>query len=118
MQMIMRASGQNSSEEQILQIMKEIDPKSQGETDFEGFLKLMRKRIQESAEMDEELYEAFKTFDTKNRGYYDINEMKEMMAKYGEKLTDREAELLFKDIDLDDDGKITFEDFVLMMMAR
>ena len=98
--------------------MKEIDPQSQGETDFEGFLKLMKKKMQEGPEMDEELYEAFKTFDTKNRGYYDIEEMKEMMAKYGEKLTDREAELLFRDIDIDNDGKITFEDFVLMMMAR
>lgn len=68
--------------------------------------------------MDEELYEAFKTFDTKNRGFYDLEEMKEVMAKYGEKLTEEEAVLLFSDIDIDDDGRIAFEDFVMMMMAR
>jgi len=51
--------------------MKEIDPKSEGETDFEGFLKLMRKKLNEG-EMDEELFEAFKTYDKQGRGYYDI----------------------------------------------
>ena len=62
MQVIMRSLGQNPTEEEILDIMKEIDPKSEGETDFEGFLKLMRKKLNEG-EMDEELFEAFKTYD-------------------------------------------------------
>ncbi len=44
--------------------------------------------------------------------------MKEMMEKYGEKMSDEEAELLFKDIDRDRDGLISFEDFILMMMAK
>ena len=41
----------------------EIDPNGNGETNFEGFLKLMRKKLKEDADLDEELYEAFKTFD-------------------------------------------------------
>jgi calmodulin len=117
MQVIMRSLGQNPTEEEILDIMKEIDPKSEGETDFEGFLKLMRKKLNEG-EMDEELFEAFKTYDKQGRGYYDINEMREVMAEYGERLTEEESLLLFKDIDSDGDGRITFEDFVLMMMAK
>ena len=43
MQLIMRSIGQNPSEEELMEIMKEVDPKSEGETDFYGFLTLMKK---------------------------------------------------------------------------
>ena len=51
----------------------------------------MKIKLNEGKEKEDELYEAFKTIDTKNRGHYDVYEMKAMMAKYGEKLTDQEA---------------------------
>ena len=106
------------SEEEILALMKEIDPKCSGETDFQGFLNLMKRRLSDGPELDEELYEAFKSLDKRGRGCFDIHEMKEMMEKYGEKMTDDDAEKLFKDIDTDHDGMVSFEDFVLMMMAK
>ena len=40
------------------------------------------------------------------------------MAEYGEKLGDQEAMELFKLIDQNGDGRITFDEFVLMMMAK
>ena len=69
-------------------------------------------------EKDEELVEVFKTFDQQNRGFYDVNEMKQIMASNGENISDQEADQLFKDIDADQDGRISFEDFVQMMMAK
>ena len=69
-------------------------------------------------EKDEELLEVFKTFDQQNRGFYDVNEMKQIMASNGENISDQEADQLFKDIDADQDGRISFEDFVQMMMAK
>ena len=75
MQLIMRSIGQDATEEEILVIMKEIDPTSEGETNFDGFIKLMKIKLAESADMDEELYEAFKTFDKDNTGHFDINQM-------------------------------------------
>ena len=47
--------------------MMELNPKSAEtqQTDFEGFLKLMRKKLNADGggEMDEEMFEAFKTYD-------------------------------------------------------
>jgi Ca2+-binding EF-hand superfamily protein len=40
------------------------------------------------------------------------------MHQYGEKLSDDEVKLMFEETDMDKDGKISFEDFVLMMMAK
>lgn len=98
-------------------MMHEVDPENEGEVDFNGFLELMAKKMKEG-EMDEELVEAFKTFDKNNKGYYTVEELKEVMHHYGEKISDEEVKLMFEETDLDHDGKVTFEDFVLMMMAK
>ena len=97
--------------------MTEVDPDNEGEVDFNGFMELMARKMKEG-EMDEELVEAFKTFDKGNKGYYTVEELKEIMVHYGEKLNDDEVKLMFDETDLDRDGKVTFEDFVLMMMAK
>ena len=98
-------------------MMSEVDPNNEGEVDFNGFMELMAKKMKEK-EMDEELIEAFKTFDKDNKGYYTVDELKDVMAHYGEKLTDEEVKLMFDETDVDHDGHVTFEDFVLMMMAK
>jgi len=118
MKIILRSLGQNPRDIEIMEMMREINADgSAEETDFDGFLKLMRRKLNEP-EMDEEMFEAFKTFDKQGKGYYDVHEMKDVLEQYGEKLTMEEAQQLFKDIDLDCDGKIQFEDFVYMMMAK
>ena len=38
--------------------------------------------------------------------------------EYGEKLTDEEIKLMFDETDMNKDGRVDFEDFVLMMMAK
>jgi Ca2+-binding EF-hand superfamily protein len=40
------------------------------------------------------------------------------MHEYGEKLSDEELKLMFEETDMNKDGKVDFEDFVLMMMAK
>lgn len=76
MQVIMRSIGQNPTEEEIVEIMSEVDPRAAEtrQTDFEGFMKLMRKKLNNEGggEMDEEMFEAFKTYDRQGRGYYDL----------------------------------------------
>lgn len=117
MQIVMRSIGKNPSIKEIKDMMNEVDPENEGLVDFNGFLELMAKKMKEG-EMDEELVEAFKTFDKTNRGYYTCDELKEVMHAYGEKIGDEEVRLMFDETDIDHDGKITFEDFVLMMMAK
>ena len=68
--------------------------------------------------MDEEMIEAFKTFDKNNNGFITIKELQDVMHQYGEKLSDEDVQLMFEETDYDKDGKISFEDFVLMMMAK
>ena len=117
LQVVMRSIGQSTNEAEIRDMINEVDPENEGEVDFDGFMELMAKKMKEG-ELDEELVEAFKTFDKGNKGYYTLEELKEVMHHYGEKLSDDELKIMFDEIDIDHDGQITFEDFVLMMMAK
>lgn len=40
------------------------------------------------------------------------------MRSYGEKLSDQEVEALFKQVDCDGDGRISFNDFLATMMSK
>ncbi len=65
MQVIICSIGQSPTEEEIVQIMIEVDPTAAEtqQTDFEGLMKLMRKKLSNEGggEIDEEMFEAFKT---------------------------------------------------------
>ena len=59
---VMRALGQNPTEQEIEQMIEEVDVDGNGEIDFDEFCNLMIKKMKES-EPEEELVEVFKIFD-------------------------------------------------------
>ena len=59
---IMRSLGQNPTEEEVNQMIKDADEDESGEIDFYEFCNLMAKRIKET-DHDEELIEVFNLFD-------------------------------------------------------
>ena len=62
--------------------------------------------------------EAFKIFDRDGNGYIDIMELKSVVTRMGAPITDKEAEELFRDADLNSDGKLDYDEFVKMMMDQ
>ena len=98
-------------------MIQEVDDDGNGNCEFDEFLLLMSKKINEG-QMDEEMMEAFKTFDDKNKGYIEKKDLKRVLKLYNENLSEQELELMFKETDADGDGKINFKDFILMMMAK
>ena len=116
---VLRSIGQNPSAEEVLEIIKEVGQEVDGEMvcGFDEFLLLMSKNLNDE-QMDEEMMEVFKTFDQGNKEYIDIKDLKRVLKGYQENLTEEEMETLFKGTDEDQDGKINFRDFILMMMAK
>ena len=98
-------------------MIQEVDDDGNGNCEFDEFLLLMSKKINEG-QMDEEMMEAFKTFDEKNKGYISKQDLKRVLKVYNENLSDEEVDLMFKETDADQDGIINFKDFILMMMAK
>lgn len=111
---VMRSLGQNPSDEELEDMVREVDVDGNGTIDFDEFLQMMSRKMKET-DTEEEIKEAFKIFDKDSNGFISPSELKNVMNHLGEKLTDEEVEEMIKEADLDGDGQISYEEFVQMM---
>ncbi|KAK1150387.1 calcium-binding protein 2-like [Acipenser oxyrinchus oxyrinchus] len=90
-----------------------------GKVDFDDFVELMGpKMLAETADMIgvKELRDAFRQFDSNRDGQISTAELREAMKKLmGQQLNPREIDEIVKDVDLNGDGLVDFEEFVRMM---
>ncbi|KAL3512480.1 hypothetical protein ACH5RR_025197 [Cinchona calisaya] len=124
---VMRSLGQNPTEAQLREIIKDVDADGDGTINFNEFLnfaaKLENQLLQCSASMKDtdsetELKEAFNLFDKDRDGFITAPEFREVMTKLlRENLTDEEVEEMIKQADGDGDGKVNYEEFVKMTLG-
>ncbi|XP_029015703.1 calcium-binding protein 4 isoform X2 [Betta splendens] len=118
----MRTMGYMPTEMELIEIIQQIKTKWGGHVDFDDFCQLMGPRmLAETAHMVglKELRCAFKQFDCDGDGKITLDELKEgMKTLLGEKLKKGELEEILGDIDLNKDGNIDFDEFVMMLSAR
>jgi len=64
------------------------------------------------------VYEAFKALDKNDIGYFSIDEFKELLSDHGIYATSKEAAALVDKFDKNQDGKITYSEFVQEMTPK
>uniref|UniRef100_A0A8C3FZN5 EF-hand domain-containing protein n=1 Tax=Cyclopterus lumpus TaxID=8103 RepID=A0A8C3FZN5_CYCLU len=118
----MRTMGYMPTEMELLEIVQQIKMRMGGLMDFEDFTELMGPRMMgETADMLglKELQSAFAQFDLDRDGKINQDEMKEAIkSMLGEKLKKGELEEIIKELDINADGSIDFEEFVMMLSIR
>ncbi len=114
---VMRSLGQNPTEADLQDMVNEMDVDRNGAIEFSEFLiMIVRKRADTDSE--EELREAFKVFDKDGNGYISAAELKHVYTSIGEPMTDSEVEEVIREVDVDGDGQINYEEFEKMMMTK
>lgn len=113
----MRSIGLNSTIEEVQSMMDEIVEGNSGEIDFEGFMALMAIKIKET-EVEDELKETFKTIDRGNKGYYDIDDLRAMVFKYGDRISEDEIHKMFDEQDVNKNRRITYDEFIAIIKAK
>ncbi|XP_008433777.1 calcium-binding protein 2 [Poecilia reticulata] len=115
----MRTMGYMPTEMELLEIVQQIKMRMGGLMDFEDFIELMGPRMMgETTNMLglKELQSAFLQFDLDGDGKINQDEMKEALKSLlGEKLKKGELEEILKELDVNADGSIDFEEFVMML---
>ncbi|XP_054457700.1 calcium-binding protein 2 [Anoplopoma fimbria] len=118
----MRTMGYMPTEMELLEIVQQIKMRMGGLMDFEDFTELMGPRMMgETAHMLglKELQSAFVQFDLDGDGKINQEELKEAIkSMLGEKLKKGELEEIIKELDINADGSIDFEEFVMMLSIR
>ncbi|EDW57271.1 uncharacterized protein [Drosophila virilis] len=107
----MRSLGYCPTEAELYDLIDEIDLDGDGEIDFLEFQQMIAKRM-DGLSKEENLMAIFKLFDRDEDGIIAPIEMRNVMFNLGERCTDEEFNDMMKEIDADNDGKITFQDFV------
>ena len=61
------------------------------------------------------LKEAFKIFDKNKNGYIEAKELKSVTTTLGSMLTDEEFDEFWREADINNDGKLDYEEFIKIM---
>jgi len=113
---VLRAMGQNPTEDELLNLVMEVDIDGNGTIEFEEFLNMMKKKANETDE-EADLREAFKIFDRNKDGWITMKELKKVASMLGTMLTKEELDEFMAEADADGNGKLDYDEFVKMLLS-
>ncbi|EGR27227.1 hypothetical protein IMG5_199680 [Ichthyophthirius multifiliis] len=111
----MKALGFESKKEEVKELIYQIDKDSNGTIDFYEFLELMKKKMLQDKNVEEEIEKAFNFFDENNEGFIDFEKLKKVASDLGEDVQDKTLEQMIFAADLDDDQRVSKEEFMRVM---
>ncbi|XP_042314739.1 calcium-binding protein 4 [Sceloporus undulatus] len=118
----MRTMGYMPTEMELIEISQHIKMRMGGRVDFDDFVEMMGPKLrEETAHMVgiRELKIAFREFDTDGDGSISGAELRQAVtALLGEQLKAQEVDEMLKDVDLNGDGSVDFDEFVMMLSIR
>ncbi|XP_042908967.1 calcium-binding protein E63-1 isoform X2 [Parasteatoda tepidariorum] len=107
--------GISLTDEMIAKLIEEASKTGQRLLNEEEFFSWMSHHdVKEDAMAD--LMAAFKVFDKDGNGYISKDELKTAMDTIGEPMSEGQLDIMIKETDTDNDGKINYEEFVQMML--
>lgn len=89
----MRNMGQNPTEGELQQMIREVDADGNGLIDFAEFVTLMARKMN-NTDKDAEIREAFNVFDKDGSGKISSDELRQIMKSLGEDLTEEEVSFI------------------------
>lgn len=113
---VIKNLGLNPSDDHLTTLMQEIDLDGSGTVDFNEFAIWMSiKMAPEKYDKSTDLENTFKIFDENGDHFITAEELKNVMDKLGQHLSDEEINLMIKEADTDGDRKVNYKEFVQLM---
>lgn len=115
---VLNALGQSPTQQEILDMVTAVDSDNSGELDFQEFVMLMARRLNDldGKSESELLADAFKEFDLDGSGLISPDEMRLVLNQLGETLSEEEVDDFIQNVDMNGDGQIDFEEFQMMLV--
>merc|ERR1719384_320713 len=105
----MKSLGQNPTEAELEDMIKDVDNDGSGTITFTEFLKMIRKMKHQVPNLEEllikeDIRQAFKVFDKDGNGFISQEDMRQAMTNLGQKPTDEDNEMINWSLVTDSDG--------------
>jgi len=114
---VLRAIGQNPSETDLTEIVRDAENASKVNIDFPEFISLVSKQLK-SALNEEDVKEAFKAFDKQGTGQISAGALKHYLTSIGEPLTAEQATQLLEDLQIEGTDTINYNQLVSALLAK
>lgn len=114
---VMQALGKDLSEAELKEFISKVDTDADGVISFPEFLEEMVRGMKTWGKK-QDLQEAFRVFDVDGNGYISVDELKQVMAKLGEELSQEVLEAMIHEADVDQDGQVNYEEFVRILSPK
>lgn len=114
---VLRALGNNPTQEEIEQMIEEVDEDGSGTIDFGEFLEMMAKKLTR-INIASELNDAFKVYDKDGNGLVSLAELRYTLttAENGPKISHEDFDYIARSADVDGDGHINFQEFIDLLL--
>ena len=87
-----------------------------GTIDFPEFLTMMAWMMKD-LDTEDEIREAFRVFDADDNDFISTADLRNIMTNLGEDLTDEEVDQMIRVAGIDEDDRLSYEEFVDMMTS-
>jgi len=109
---IMRSLGMNPTKTELTAYMKQKN----GKMAFADFLDVMHTHSSKE-NLPKELLDAFKCYDTQKRGSIHAKDLRRILVKWGEQLSTKEVEQIFREANISSHGYVNYQEFVKIVCA-
>merc|ERR1712227_797158 len=113
----MRSLGYDTEGGEATEHVKNLDKDGSGALEFNEFYELLTARFSENTSK-EELQRVFGLFDTDKTGEITLANMRAIADQVGDQVSDDELGDIVLKNDMDNDGKLTFEDFYNVLTKK
>ncbi|XP_014636342.1 LOW QUALITY PROTEIN: calmodulin-like protein 4 [Diceros bicornis minor] len=108
---VMRCLGASPTPGEVQRHLQTHGIERNGELDFSTFLTIMHMQIKQE-DPKKEILLAMLMADKEKKGYIMASELRSKLTKLGEKLTHKEVDELFREANIEPNGKVKYDEFI------
>ncbi|XP_021753845.1 probable calcium-binding protein CML13 [Chenopodium quinoa] len=113
---VMRSLGSNPTQSQLRHILER--EKLTSPFDFHRFLELMVKYMKPDDPFESELRDAFRVLDKDCSGFVSVSDLRHILTNIGEKLDPAEFDDWIQEVDVGEDGRFQYEEFISQLLVK
>jgi calmodulin len=116
LQIFLETLGQQPTEKEVAEMMREVDKDGNNEIDFDEFLQMMVKMVN-IEDKEEDVTKMFACLDPQKKGYIEIAEFMKVFTTFGDALPMKDVKELVNLVDKTPEGHLQFNSLVKLLVS-